>query len=140
MPTNKKKKIPDLVVYNEEKGYYARELTYGSNAGAPAINIEDVQGWKQNQANKANKQFKKKYDELKEEFKKLVDEVNWNDLVYSAGYTFKPILGTIYHLYMRKDETMFLSLIDPNTWNQDYIGSFELDSTEKWIKVEFFVK
>jgi hypothetical protein len=135
-----KKKIPDLVVYNEEKGYYARELTYGSNAGAPAINIEDVQGWKQNQANKANKQFKKKYDELKEEFKKLVDEVNWNDLVYSAGYTFKPILGTIYHLYMRKDETMFLSLIDPNTWNQDYIGSFELDSTEKWIKVEFFVK
>jgi hypothetical protein len=140
MDTNKKKRIPDLVVYNEEKGYYARELTYGSNAGAPAINIEDVQGWKQNQANKANKQFKKRYDELKEEFKKLVDEVNWNDLVYSAGYTFKPILGTIYHLYMRKDETMFLSLIDPNTWNQDYIGSFELDSTEKWIKVEFFVK
>jgi hypothetical protein len=140
MPTNKKKRIPDLVVYNEEKGYYARELTYGSNAGAPAINIEDVQGWKQNQANKANKQFKKRYDELKEEFKKLVDEVNWNELVYSAGYTFKPILGTIYHLYMRKDETMFLSLIDPNTWNQDYVGSFELDSREKWIKVEFFIK
>jgi hypothetical protein len=140
MGTNKKKRIPDLVVYNEEKGYYARELTYGSNAGAPAINIEDVQGWKQNQANKANKQFKKRYDELKEEFKKLVDEVNWNELVYSAGYTFKPILGTIYHLYMRKDETMFLSLIDPNTWNQDYVGSFELDSREKWIKVEFFIK
>ena len=140
MATNKKKRIPDLVVYNEEKGYYARELTYGSNAGAPAINIEDVQGWKQNQANKANKQFKKRYDELKEEFKKLVDEVNWNELVYSAGYTFKPILGTVYHLYMRKDETMFLSLIDPNTWNQDYVGSFELDSREKWIKVEFFIK
>ena len=137
---DKKKRIPDLVVYNEEKGYYARELTYGSNAGAPAINIEDVQGWKQNQANKANKQFKKRYDELKEEFKKLVDEVNWNELVYSAGYTFKPILGTVYHLYMRKDETMFLSLIDPNTWNQDYVGSFELDSRENWIKVEFFVK
>lgn len=136
----KKKKIPDLVAYDDERGYYSRELTYGSNLGAPAINIEDVQGWKQNQANKANKQFKKKYDELKTEFKKLVDEVNWNELVYSAGYTFKPILGTVYHLYMRKDETMFLSLIDPNTWNQDYIGSFELDSTEKWIKVEFFVK
>jgi len=135
-----KKKIPDLVAYDDERGYYSRELTYGSNLGAPAINIDDVQGWKQNQANKANKQFKKKYDELKEEFKKLVDEVNWNELVYSAGYTFKPILGTVYHLYMRKDETMFLSLIDPNTWNQDYIGSFELDSTEKWIKVEFFVK
>lgn len=136
----KKKKIPDLVVFDEEKGYYARELTYGSNAGAPAISIEDVQGWKQNQAGKANKQFKKKYDELKEEFKKLVDEVNWNDLVYSSNYNFKPILGTVYHLYMRADDSMFLSLIDPNTWNQNYIGSFELDSTEKWIKVDVFLK
>ena len=29
------KKKPDLVVWDEEKGYYQRELTYGSNHGAP---------------------------------------------------------------------------------------------------------
>lgn len=138
MATNKKKKIPDLVVYDTEKGYYARELTYGSNVGAPSINLEDVKGWKHNQANKVNKQFKKKYEELKDEFKKLVDEVNWNEVVYSSQYSFQPNIGGVYHLYMRKDGSMFLSLIHPSSWNQDYVGSFELDSTEKWIKVNVF--
>jgi hypothetical protein len=138
MKANKKKKIPDLVVYDKDRGYYARELTYGSNIGAPAIKLEDVKGWKQNQANKVNRQFKKKYEELKEEVQKLVDEVNWNEVVYSSQYSFKPNIGEIYHLYIRKDTSMFLSLIHPSSWNQDYIGSFQLDSTEKWIKVNVF--
>ena len=41
-----KKKKPDLVVWDEEKGYYSKELSYGSNVGAPAIKLEDVGGWK----------------------------------------------------------------------------------------------
>ena len=129
------KKKPDLVVWNEEKGYYQKELTYGSNVGAPAIKLEDVGGWKQMQANTVNKHFRSKYEELKEEFQKLIDEVNWNELVYSSDYSFIPVIGETYHLYMRKNDTTFLSLIDPNSWNQNYIGSFKLDSTQKWIKV-----
>lgn len=129
------KKKPDLVVWSEEKGYYSKELTYGSNVGAPAIKMEDIGGWKQMQANTVNKHFRSKYEELKEEFQKLIDEVNWNELVYSSDYSFIPVIGEIYHLYMRKDDTTFLSLIDPNSWKQNYIGSFKLDSTQKWIKV-----
>lgn len=130
-----KKKKPDLVVWDEEKGYYSKELTYGSNVGAPAIKLEDVGGWKKMQANVANKQFQTKYEELKEEFRKLVDEVNWNDLVYSSAYNFVPVMNEIYHLYMRNDDSTFLSLIPPEQWKQKYIGSFKLDSTQKWIKV-----
>jgi hypothetical protein len=132
---NKKKKVPDLVVWDEEKGYYQRELTYGSNIGAPAIKLEDVKGWKQNQANSVNKHFQKKYDELKEKFQKLVDEVNWNELVYSSEYNFIPVIGEVYHLYIREDDSIFLSLIEPSSWNKKHIGSFELDSRQKWIKV-----
>ena len=58
MKKQKSKRIPDLVVYDEKRGYYQKELTYGSNVGAPAIKMEDVGGWKQTQANIANKQFK----------------------------------------------------------------------------------
>jgi hypothetical protein len=130
------KKKPDLVVWDEEKGYYQKELTYGSNVGAPAIKMEDVGGWKQVQANIANKQFKTRYEELKTEFQKLIDEVNWNDLVYTSKYSFIPVMGETYHLYIKNDETMFLSLISPEQWNQKHIGSFQLDSTQKWIKVE----
>jgi hypothetical protein len=131
-----KKKKPDLVVWDEERGYYSKELTYGSNVGAPAIKMEDVGGWKQIQANVANKQFKAKYEELKEEFRKLIDEVNWNEIVYSSKYSFLPVMNEVYHLYINKDETTFLSLISPTEWNQKYIGSFKLDSTQKWIKVD----
>jgi hypothetical protein len=130
------KKKPDLVVWDEEKGYYQKELTYGSNVGAPAIKMEDVGGWKQTQANIANKQFKTRYEELKTEFQKLIDEVNWNDLVYTSKYSFIPVMGETYHLYIKNDETMFLSLISPEQWTQKHIGSFQLDSTQKWIKVE----
>lgn len=129
------KKKPDLVVWDEEKGYYQRELTYGSNQGAPAIKLEDVGGWKQTQAGIANKQFKSKYDELKEEFQKLIDEVNWNELVYQSTYSFIPVMGETYHLYLRDDDSTFLSLITPNQWNKKYVGSFKLDSMQKWIKV-----
>jgi len=128
-------KKPDLVVWDEERGYYSKELTYGSSVGAPAIKLEDVTGWKANQANEVNKQFKTKYEELKEEFQKLIDEVNWNELVYTSSYSFIPVVGGIYHLYVGKSDNLFLSLISPNEWNQQHIGSFKLDSTNKWIKV-----
>ena len=128
------KKKPDLVVWDEERGYYSKELTYGSNVGAPAIKLEDIKGWKNNQAREVNKQFKSKYEELKAEFQKLVDEVNWNELVYSSNYSFIPVIGEEYHLYVGKNENLFLSLISPNEWNQQHVGSFKLDSTQKWIK------
>jgi hypothetical protein len=129
------KKKPDLVVWNEERGYYQRELTYGTNHGAPAIKLDDVSGWKESQIHSANKQFKTRYDELKEEFQKLVDEVNFNELVYSSKYSFIPIVGEPYYLYDKEDGTTFMSLIQPNQWNKKYIGTFKLDSTHKWVKL-----
>ena len=126
---------PDLVVWNEEKGYYSKELTYASNVGAPAIRLEDVGGWKQIQAQNANKIFTKKYEEIKDEFKKLVDEVSWNEFVYSATYNFVPVMGETYYLYEKKDGSPFLSLITPTEWNMKYIGTTKLESNNKWIKL-----
>ena len=129
------KKKPDLVVWNEEKGYYSKELTYASNVGAPAIRLEDVGGWKQIQAQNANKIFTKKYEEIKDEFKKLVDEVSWNEFVYSATYNFLPVIGETYYLYEKKDGSPFLSLIAPTEWNMKFLGATRLESNNKWIKL-----
>ena len=130
------KKKPDLVAWDEERGYYARELTYGSNIGAPVIQKEEVDTWKQAKVFEVNSQFQIRYNELKAEAEKLIDEYNWNDLIYKeAQYSFQPINGGVYHLYIRKDDTMFLSIISPNEWNQQHIASFRLDSSNKWIKV-----
>ncbi len=132
-----KKKKPDLVVWDEERGYYQRELTYGSNNGAPAIKLEDVTGWKQMQAQKANKVFTKKYDEIKEEFKNLIDEVQWNEFVYSSKYNFVPVMGETYFLYEKGDGSPFLSLIAPNEWPMKFIGATRLDSNNKWMRIDY---
>jgi hypothetical protein len=130
-----KDKKPDLVVWNDEKGYYARSLTYGSDLGAPVIKLDNVGGWKQAQVDKINKVFTKKFDEIKEELKLLMEEVKWNELVYSATYNFVPVMGERYYLYERKDGGFFLSLIGPSEWNMKFIGTTTLDSNNKWIKV-----
>ncbi len=129
------KKKPDLVVWSEEKGYYSKELTYGSNIGAPVIQLDDVGGWKRIQAQNANKIFTKKYEEIKDEFKRLVDEVSWNEFVYSATYNFLPVIGETYYLYEKNDGSPFLSLIAPTEWNMKFLGSTRLESNNKWIKL-----
>lgn len=110
-------------------------LPYGSNVGAPAIQIQNIEGWKQHNAQKVNKQFKVRYEELKAEYQQLIEQFKWNELVYSAKYNFEPIIGESYHLYYNKSGDIFLSLISPNEWNYEFIGSFKMDSNNKWERI-----
>ena len=130
-----KKKYPDNIVYDEKEGFNANILPYGSNVGAPAIKVEDIAVWKGVSVNKVNKQFSAKFNELKEEYKKLVEEYQWNDLVYKSKFNFEPVIGENYHLYVGNDGGMFLSMIEPNQWDREHIGSFTLNSERKWIKI-----
>lgn len=124
------------MVWSEERGYYPRELTYGSNLGAPAIKLDNVAGWKASNIQTVNQEFETRYNELMEEARKLKQEYEWNDLIYSkVQYSFQPTLGQVYHLYSREDRSLFLSIIDPKSWNMQYVGSFKLDSSNKWIKI-----
>ena len=127
-------KKPDLVVWSKDRGYYAKELTYGSNLGAPAIKLENVVGWKKNQAFEVNKQLKTRFDELKAEYDKMLEEVYWNEAVYSSQYNFIPNIGETYYLYLNNGKT-FLSLIEPSSWNMSCLGGFKLDSNKKWNKI-----
>lgn len=110
-------------------------LPYGSNVGAPAIRVENIEGWKQGNAKKVNDQFKTKFEELKQEYFNLLEEYTWNEMVYSAKYSFEPIIGEVYHLYYSKEGSSFLSIISPTEWNYEHIGSFRLDSNNKWSKI-----
>lgn len=123
------------MVYNEEDGYNAHLLPYATNVGAPVIQTDDVDLWKQRGVNKVNKQLETKFNELKEEYQRLVDEFKWNDLVYKAKFSFEPVIGETYHLYVGNDGNIFLSLISPNEWNREHFGSFKLDSNQKWVKL-----
>ncbi|WP_298117246.1 DUF2452 domain-containing protein [Flavobacterium sp.] len=126
-------KKPDNVVFSDEKGYNASLLTYSTSVGAPVIKIDDVVSWKSRSINNVNKEFENKFNELKEQYESLMREYEWNELVYNAKFSFEPVIGEIYHLYANDDGTHSLSLIAPNEWNKEHIGTFKLNSERKWI-------
>ena len=124
-----KKKKPDNVADNPSI------LPYGSNVWAPAIKSTNIDTWKNEKVIKTNKYFKARYNEIKEEYKKLIEAYEWSKLVYESEFKFEPIKGETYYLY-QKDTKLFLSLIEPEYWNQIFIGAFRLDSNDKWEKVD----
>ena len=111
-------------------------LPYGSNIGAPSITMTDIQSWKEPRVLELNKQFQDRFEDLKKEYQKLVEEYHWNDLVYQSKFSFEPVIGKIYHLYSGNDGKTFLSLIEPNQWDKIHIGSFRYTYDNKWIKIE----
>lgn len=131
------KKKPDQVVYNEEKGRYDAALTpYATNLGAPAIVTGDVTTWKNTNINKVNHQFKTEYEDLKAKYEAMMEQFEYNNLIYSAKFSFEPIVGEIYHLYRSKDGDPFLSLISPEECRWDYIGTFHLNTDKVWLKID----
>lgn len=111
-------------------------LPYGSNVGAPAIQVLNIEHWKETRIVNVNHQFEDKFLELKKEYEKLIEEYKWNELVYKSKFSFEPVIGKVYHLYYGIDGNVFLSLIQPNEWNREHIGSFKYNHDNKWIKIE----
>ncbi|MFZ4105068.1 DUF2452 domain-containing protein [Flavobacterium sp.] len=126
-------KKPDNVVFSEENGYNASLLPYATNVGAPAIRMDDVVSWKNRNISTVNKEFENKFKELKSQYENLMQEFEFNELVYGAKFSFEPVIGEIYHLYTGDDGVNFLSLIAPQEWNKEHVGTFKLNSDKKWI-------
>ena len=127
------KERPDNIVYSEDNGYHASILPYSTNVGAPIIKMDDVVSWKSRGISNVNKEFENKFNELKLQYQALMEEYEWNELVYQSKFSFEPVIGEIYHLYRGEDGVNFLSLISPQEWNREHIGTFKLNSERKWI-------
>ena len=128
-----KSKRPDNVVYNENEGYNAALLPYSTSVGAPIIKVDDIVSWKSRGVTNVNKIFENKFNELKSQYEDLMKEYEWNEVVYNSKFSFEPVIGEIYHLYIGKDGSNFLSLISPQEWNKEHIGTFKLNSEKKWV-------
>ena len=98
-----KSKRPDNVVYNENEGYNAALLPYSTSVGAPIIKVDDIVSWKSRGVTNVNKIFENKFNELKSQYEDLMKEYEWNELVYNSKFSFEPVIGEIYHLYIGKD-------------------------------------
>jgi len=122
-------KKPDM--YAEEKAL----MPYGDSVAAPKIDIPNTNAWVTQQSVDVNHFLSTKFLELKKEYAELIALYKWNELVNKSEFSFIPVKGHTYYLYQRENEKLFLSLIEPEYWNQLFVGSVTLDSDNKWIKI-----
>ncbi|WP_422104489.1 DUF2452 domain-containing protein [Winogradskyella sp.] len=129
-------KKPDLVVFDEDQQRYdAAFRPYATNVGAPQIKLPNNGSWKSSQIYKANKHLRAKYEAIKAEYEELLKVLEYNELVTNAKFSFEPLIGEIYHLYNNAKEEPFLSIIDPDSCDFSYLGSFRLTTDYLWEQV-----
>ncbi|WP_159020596.1 DUF2452 domain-containing protein [Algibacter sp. L3A6] len=129
-------KKPDQVVYNTEtKRYDASIKPYATSVGAPVITPTDSIAWKNRSITKINHKVEAKYLELKAEYDKMIQEFEYNKLIFDAKFTFEPVIGEVYHLYKRENGESFLSIIAPEQCNFNPLGSFYLNADQTWEKI-----
>ena len=124
------KNIPDHIVFDENNlEYDAFKKPYPTSLSSPNFKKLSVKKI----SHTAIEILKTKFNEISKDYKKLLDDVKDNEMIYNAKYNFKPLPGKNYYLYSKK-EYNFLSIIKPKEWDQKYIGTFTLMSNELWKK------
>ena len=108
------------------------------------IKIDDVEGkvyeldnWNPEQATQVKNHFTERFKELKNTYDELIEDFNWNKIVFESEINFTPVMGKTYYLY--ETDRRFLSLISPEEWGDkkiNYIGAFKQDSRQKWCHLK----
>jgi hypothetical protein len=131
-----KDKKPDSVVFNTETQKYDASIkTYATSVSAPVITTTSTIAWKNRSINKINHKVEAKYLELKAEYNKMIEEFEYNKLIFKAEFTSEPIIGEIYHLYIKENEETFLSIIAPDECTFNTLGSYYLNADQIWQKI-----
>tara|TARA_B100000927_G_scaffold272330_1_gene249880 strand:+ start:431 stop:835 length:405 start_codon:yes stop_codon:yes gene_type:complete len=126
---------PDNIVFDENKKMFDANIKhYPTTVGGQKFEVLKVD---KSDALKADKYFNKRLGELKEEWDKLVGEYESTKLIYDTTYNFQPILGEVYHIYRTNNDKTFLSLINPNEWDKEHLGSYRLNTNGTWEEVDY---
>ncbi|MEK9697617.1 MAG: DUF2452 domain-containing protein [Candidatus Poseidoniales archaeon] len=125
---------PDRVADNKAT------MPYGDSVSAPSITQVNTEvTYKLPKTKEASHKLRSRYEELQEEFRKLVETSEDTQRMYNASISFLPIVGKVYYLYKREDGSEWVSMIDPDEWGHgydfEYIGSYRLATDSVWIRV-----
>lgn len=122
----------------EDKPQSAAFLPYAVSTLSPRIVPNDLTSFKSRGVSKVQKDTAQRLAELKEQYDSIVNEFNWNKLVYESDFRFEPVIGEVYHLYWA-DAThsgVALSMVSPGEWAKEHIASLQLGFDGRWIPQE----
>jgi 23S rRNA maturation mini-RNase III len=119
-------------------------LPYASNVSSAVINPVDEGKVKsralramQQQTNNQLDQIKQQIELLATQAKAIQDRIEVSSLIYQAKTSFEPIIGEIYYLYEKEDNTYVLSMIAENQWGKSFpykrfVSSVKLMADHTW--------
>lgn len=106
-------------------------LPYPASRLAPSIVPQDLTHFKSRGISQVERSLQQELVELRERYLAVIDAFNWNKLIYEAQFGFEPVIGATYHLYEVGGRHQ-LSMIEPESWHQRWIGSFRLNADGRW--------
>ncbi len=88
--------------------------------------------------------MKQIYDQMQllaTQAKTIKNRVDVSERIYQAQMSFQPLIGKVYHLYMKSDQTDTLSLIGPKEWGRSkpfdkFIATVKLLADHTWDILE----
>lgn len=118
-------------------------LAYPHHVGGIVIKPEDNGKIKskaltamREQTNIQMNQIQKQVELLMQQANDLKDRVEMSEKIYMADMSFEPLIGHVYHLYI-KDEKYKLLLIGPDDWGRlpeslHYVGTVKMLGDHTW--------
>jgi len=123
-------------------------LPYASSIGGVAIRPtkEGVIRYQaltamEEQTNMQLDQIKQQIELLAKQAQEIVKRKELSLMIYDTKLSFRPVIGHVYHLYMKQDDTYLLSMISPQEWGnsgpfKQFVASAKLLADHTWKEVE----
>lgn len=92
------------------------------------------------QTNMQLDQIKEQIELLARQAQQIVKRKELSLMIYDAKLNFRPVIGHIYHLYQKHDDSFILSMISPQEWGEggpfkQFVASAKLLADHTWMEV-----
>jgi len=85
-------------------------------------------------------QIRKQVETLIQQAQQVHDRVEISEKIYQADMGFKPLIGRLYFLYQKKDESHVLSMVGPEEWGDNppyiFVSEVKLLSDHTWEVID----
>ena len=96
------------------------------------------------QTNMQLDQIREQIELLARQAQEIVKRKELSLMIYEAKLNFRPVIGQVYHLYQRNDDSYLLSMVSPKEWGgsgpfKAFISSAKLLADHTWAEVSAIV-
>lgn len=92
------------------------------------------------QTNMQLDQIRQQIELLARQAQEIVKRKELSLMIYEAKLNFRPVIGHVYHLYQKQDDSYILSMISPQEWGEggpfkQFIASAKLLADHTWMEL-----